>query len=59
MLDGNFPCHNFFNFIVIRTTSFYNKEAIISAGEGVVKFQMHDVDWLNVELFCFSLFYKL
>ena len=41
--------------IVRRTISFYNKEAIFFAGEGVVKFQMHDVDWLNVELFLFQL----
>ena len=42
-------------FIVRRTTSFYNKEAIVSVGEGAVKFQMRVVDWLNVELFLFQL----
>ena len=38
-----------------KNTSFYNKEAIFSAREGAVKFQMHVVDWLNVELFLFQL----
>ena len=55
MLEGNFPCYLFVKFIVRRTTSFYNKEAIFSAGEGAVKFQMHTVDWLNAELFLFQL----
>ena len=43
------------NFIVRRTTFFYNKEGYFSAGEGAMKFQMHAVDWLNVELFLFQL----
>ena len=30
-------------------------KAIIFAGEGAMKFQMHAVDWLNVELFLFQL----
>ena len=55
MEKWTFTCYPFVNFIVRRTTSFYNKEAIVSVGEGVVKFQMHAVDWLNVELFLFQL----
>ena len=54
MLVGTFPCYLFVKFIARRTTSFYNKEAIFFA-EGVVKFQMHVVYWLNVELFMFQL----
>ena len=55
MLEGIFHAIFFVKFIVRRSTSFYNKEAIFSAREGAVKSQMHDVDWLNVELFMFWL----
>ena len=50
-----FSILSFCKVIVRRNTSFYNKEVIFSAGEGAVKFQMHVVDWLNVELFLFQL----
>ena len=55
MLERTFSMLYFVNFIVRRITSFYNKEGIFFAGEGAVKFQMHAVDWLNVELFMFQL----
>ena len=47
------------NVIVRRTTSSYNKEDIVSAGEGTVESQMLAIDWLNVNYFCFSFFYEL
>jgi len=50
---------SFWNVIVRRTTSSYNKEDIFSAGEGTVESQMLAIDWLNVNYVCFMFFYEL
>ena len=56
MYQGTFFRLSLCKIIVRGTISSYNNELYFLAGESIVGFQMLDMDLLDVNYFCFSLF---
>ena len=55
-IEGPFLGLSLCKVIVRKTISSYNKELYFSAGESTVGFQMLNMELLDVNYFCFSLF---